>query len=271
MANYKYTYQKKVNVQALSEEIIKSNITIALDYISTEDTYVYIFFKAQLSVEEETLLTVVVGDHDPNIEVGEPPIMVKVVEDNSDDERSFQTVTIGIDVPAASGWHEEDHSFPIDIAVISCDLLISECHVGDTMEVIVAPDTIIGAITQNVEAGQTEIYVQDSVIQHLFRGYYIVITDGQKMANLGRVLQIHTNSIVVENAPDVDFDMASPTYVMMSIKLFNDWEFPGVGRIDIGDAKIGASLIPANTTIRLRYYNTTGEAKRFIAPMDILY
>ena len=271
MGSYKYTYQKRVNVEALSEEIIKSNITVALDYINTENTYVYIFFKAQLSVEEETLLTVVVGNHDPDVEIEEPPMIVKILEDNADDSKSFQTMTIGIDVPAASGWCECNHTFPIDISIISCDLLISECHVGDKMEVVVAPDTIIGAITQSVEAEQSEIFVQQSVIDNLFVGYFVDLTDGQNVAELGRVIKIKSNSIVVEKPPTTSFSMESPTYVRMSIKLFNNWEFPGIGRVDIGDAKIGASLIPANTTIRLRYWNRANEAKRFVAPMDVLY
>ena len=267
----KYTYQKEVNPPVLEDEIRKSEIVTALDFISTRDEYVDIFFKSDLSVADETMLTVIVGNHDPLHKEEEPPVMVKIIEDSSKDEKSFQTMTIGIDVPAASGWVEKDYVFPIDISIISCDLLIGEEHVGDILEVVVAPDKPVGALIQDASVGDTEIFVQDSVLEHIFVGYYTSITDGVNLSDLGRVLEKRTNSVVVEKAVDNDYSMASPTYFRMSIKLFNNWEMPGAGRIDIGDAKIGSSLIPKGITIRMRYFNKTNVAKRFVAPMDITY
>lgn len=270
--SYKYTYQAEVNPIVLADEIQASNITVALDYISTSGEFVDIFFKATLSVAEETELTTIVANHDPEACVKEDPLLVKVVEEDPDEEKSFQTITLGITVPAASGWHTQDHTFPLDISVISSDLLIKEENVGDKMEVLVAPDTIVGAVIQDVKQGDTEIFVQQSVLDHVYKGYYIKLIDQNKgIADVGRVLQKKTNSIVVEIPSQMDFSMAAPTYVAMTIKLFNDWEFPGAGRIDIGDAKIGASLIPANTIIRLCYWNRENVAKRFVAPLDILY
>ena len=68
--SYQYTYQKEVASDRLTLEIQTSSITKALDHI---DTYVdgdgvhwaYIYFKAELSAEEETTLTTIVNNHVP--------------------------------------------------------------------------------------------------------------------------------------------------------------------------------------------------------------
>jgi len=69
MQNVEYPYaltsflNTKVDIQTLSEEILASDITIALNSISSGATSCSIWFKAELSSDEEGLLDVVVASH----------------------------------------------------------------------------------------------------------------------------------------------------------------------------------------------------------------
>lgn len=66
----KYTYtvtqflNDKYDISKLNREIASSNITIAIDYISGDETSVDIFFKAELSNEELIILNGIIISHD---------------------------------------------------------------------------------------------------------------------------------------------------------------------------------------------------------------
>jgi len=77
---YEYSYTAVVDPARLTEEIESSDITIALDHVSTTDDAVSIFFKAQLSVDETSLLESLLAAHtgeplpDPT-----PPVLVDLL------------------------------------------------------------------------------------------------------------------------------------------------------------------------------------------------
>ncbi len=278
MSVQKYTYTKKVNIETLCHEIHDcQEIIVASSHINTNGDNVDIYMKDNLSVEESIALTNVVAAHDSTVTIAEAPLVVKVQEELNVGftSGSFQSSSFPIDIGAEVGWHYAEHTFPMNISLISCDLLIAPEHVGNILEVIVAPNTIIGNITADVTEGDTEIQVSPTVIENIYVGYFFSITenpnDDQYRANLGRVLEVKNASIIVEIGAPRAYAMNTPTYAEMSIKVFHNWEFPHEGRIDIGDSKIGSSDIPKNTVIKLAYHNKNGGAKRFVLPADYVY
>lgn len=101
MASTKYTYSiqndtpnHKVDTDRLIQEITTSTITIALDYINTNGDELDIWFKAELSTEEQTELTTIVNNHS-----GEPlpssntPVSIKESDvDLTVTEKGFQNL-----------------------------------------------------------------------------------------------------------------------------------------------------------------------------------
>ena len=65
MATYKYSYTKEVTVDRLTTEIQASSITVAHDHITSLGTAVDVYFKAELSVGEQTVLDGIVTAHVP--------------------------------------------------------------------------------------------------------------------------------------------------------------------------------------------------------------
>ena len=58
-----YIFEKEINSNRLVKEIRDSNITIALDYITTAGTSCSIFFKADLNSDEYYTLNNIVSSH----------------------------------------------------------------------------------------------------------------------------------------------------------------------------------------------------------------
>lgn len=77
----KYTFDfsdfpnNKISSDDLESEIRDSNVTIALDYIHTNNTVVDIWFKAELPTEDETTLSGVIAAHTGEVTVVTPPRM----------------------------------------------------------------------------------------------------------------------------------------------------------------------------------------------------
>ena len=163
----KYTYNKKVNSEVLTLEIQESDIIIALDCINSYENTVDVFFKAPLSGSNETLLTTIVNNHNPNDIIKAPPIAVTVVEEDKPTGGHFKSQTFAIDIGADVGWYENIFTFPYRIGLLSSTLQITSEHIGNTFQVYVADGMIVGALTNDAKAGDTTIYVQKSVIDNL--------------------------------------------------------------------------------------------------------
>jgi len=91
----KYTYEKEINSNQLQNQIQNSSITVALNHIDTAGLNVDIWFKAELSNSEISILNSIVSDHIPVID----PVVaqeVKIVEDAvfKGDEDGSQKVTV---------------------------------------------------------------------------------------------------------------------------------------------------------------------------------
>jgi hypothetical protein len=188
----------------------------------------------------------------------------------------FQSSTFNVPVPSGTPGQMtcKDFSYPIPICLLSAQVLTEAHNVGDTFEVQVSPDTVIGWCTQNPDPSGYVLNVSDTVITNIDVGYKVEIFDGQKLADLGRCISIDSSlsQITTEFTPDGQtFLASSPTYVMITVEMVRQFNIFGTGRIEIGESKIGGSYIPANTPIRVCYINNDSLEKRFDAEVEYLY
>lgn len=206
---------------------------------------------------------------------GHLPDKVLVQEETIGQETGghFQSRTISIDVSASIGWQEKEISFPIPIAILSGACCTPNNCEGDKIEFLISPNTVIGAISSDVAMGDTIINVSQTVIDNIQIGFWIDITDGSNLNDLGRVIAIDKENltITVENASSNIFQAISPTYVRQTIKMCPEFRLVPSSRFVIGESKIGASYLPANTIIKLKYYNSTTNSKTFSLMLEYLY
>jgi hypothetical protein len=200
---------------------------------------------------------------------------IKILEEDINNQTGGHYQAQGYEIDVASGDSTKaiDIIFPVPIGLLSAEFAGKSGYAGDTIELILAPDNIVGAITQNVAATDTVLNVGQTVIDNTAVGYYIQLADGTNTDDCGRILSIDkvSNQITVETATTNAFLAATPTYVKMSIKMCPKMYLNDSGVISMGESKIGSTYIPANTTIRATYVNTNATAKKFHFVMEYLY
>lgn len=281
MALTKYTFSiatdtmnSKVDGGKLQRDILNDPvILIAPNYINTSGDVIDIWMKDVLPVDQETQLGVVLNLHD-GVPLVAPPTEMIIQEEAIKTGGHFQARGIAVDIPAIVGWYDfPDLSWPFPVSVLSADAFAKSENNKDTIEFLVAPDTIVGAVIADVTTSDTILNVQQSVIDNMQLGYWVGLYDGINTDSCGRCLNIDSinSQITVETAPTNAYAAVSPTYVRMTNKMACEIELTEGHRMVLGESKIGGSYLPANTVMRLRYNNRDGVAKRFAFVLEYLY
>lgn len=184
----------------------------------------------------------------------------------------FAAKSFKFDIAAAAGWSDHDFSFPIPISIFAAQVLGDSAWADDEIEFNIAPETTVGALGADVAVDDTVITVDASAYANLEVGYFVQLSDGTNADDLGMVLaKGGSNQITVETAAAHAFAAATPTYVKQTVKMIPHGHLPQAARLVIGDSKIGGTLIPANTTLRLRYNNSVATAKTFQFWLEYMY
>lgn len=271
MAQYDYSIYNdfpnhKVAPGRLKQEIEeKPEITVALDVpaITTLADTCSIHFKADLP--DQTPLNEVVAAHGGEpLEPEECPKWVKI--DDCDDipwEKARTKVKgLAFDVPAGQ-WYNHDFSLPYKTNMLSGGGEAGFSKDGDIFEFIISPDTTIGALLAGgtIPAdGEAVLNASPTVLENIGIGYWakfeanpanfsdseeFLVVDYDEAAGTITVMGNGTEKTV-----------AASDYVAMSIKYAEDCEVQPGEYIDIGSQAAGAAAVPANTPMRLRYYNS---------------
>ena len=195
---------------------------------------------------------------------------VKIDENDSGTGGSYCAETKNMVIPANS-TETFDYTYPFPVSVLSIEFHVKNQQ-NDEVELHVAPDTTIGMITSPVSIGDTVINVSSTVIQYTKKGYYIKLFDGTNMNDLGRVvnIDIDNDTITLENAATYSFAL-TPTYIVQTIKMIPHLVIGPDGRYMIGESKIGGSILPTDTVIRVVYKNTSDVEHSFYPMIEYLY
>jgi len=279
-----YTYlisifpNHKCDISRLTKEIHESSITISLNYINASDSEVNLFFKAELSVDEETILADLIASHTGEPLPEEPKIFkaeiltehLEFVE-SGNTLNKFAATTLLIDISAGVFEKVTDFSWPIPVSLKSGTIGVSEDMLGDELSVHVAPNTLIGAIIQPLNIGDTSIYVSPTVLQNIKRGYYIGLYQaGSTGIEIAQVLSIDAaNSCLKINPSAISANAGS--LIAMCAKLIPYLFFHSLDKIEIGKQIPTGQRIPPNISIRTIYKNNTGTAKKISFFIEYLY
>ena len=160
------------------------------------------------------------------------------------------------------------HSFSYPISVSA------EENTGDTWSWVIAPNTVVGALTSDVATTDTVISCSQTVIDNVQVGFFVDLFDGVNTDDLGEVLSKDTgaNTLTISTAATQQFLASSPTYVRMSIYFLKDSEFGHPWRLVYGEGKIKSSYVPANTVIKVSYNNIHPTLdKRVVCAIELMY
>lgn len=286
MADFKYTYtlddfpNNKIDLDTLQDQVRASAITVSLDYISTIGINVNFFFKADLDTSNEAILDAVVAAHDGTPDSQEIPIVrseqliehIRFVESGDTTQGLYAAQSLIIDVSTGQSEKTTDFSWPFDIALMSGTLGISNDMVGDDFSVDVGPNTLIGALIQPLNVGDTSVYVSPTVLENIKVGYYFGLYQGPDTGHeLGQVhyIDAENNCLQIGIPSDVSANAMSP--VSMCAKIIPNLFLHSMDKVEIGKQIPTGQRIPANLPVRVHYHSNNGVAKKISFFIEYIY
>lgn len=138
--------------------------------------------------------------------------------------------------------------------------------ITDEMEVLIAPDTVIGVVTMPVTVGDTSINVNDTVSQNLIPGRYLNFDNVEY-----EVIDVDESNNVITLDKPIITDVTPGSYCFMHIKIISNLYIHTVDCIEIGKSISTGQRIPKNTIIRIKYKNTSRLAKKVAFFVEYLY
>lgn len=163
-------------------------------------------------------------------------------------------------------------SFPYPVAVTGAYIPVSSDMKGDILNVYAAQNVNVGVLTAGVAASATVIPVSLTVIQNVFIGRKVRITDGVNTTDFIEVISKNTNTNEITLATGITFAFAAGSLVKLCIHYVKDMEFSEPGMYKIGVSNVNGTYIPTNIPITLSYTNNSAlVVKRPALMMELLY
>jgi hypothetical protein len=168
-----------------------------------------------------------------------------------------------------------DTSLPYDINLIAVKNVFKPDMAGDIISWLLAPYTIVGVITEDVDIGDTVIHVSPTVVANIDESWRFRIASSANPAvyeDLGHVVNIdHTNSTVTLDTPSTQSHTAGD-YVRMTAVYTESLEICDADYVlEMGLEIPRVAYIPANAPVRCEYTNNSSSAKTFYCYYSFYY
>lgn len=169
---------------------------------------------------------------------------------------------------SASGTTTHDVSFPHDIEILAGELVPCSSTTGDSVDFIIAPDTTIGVTPSAQSADDTVITSSAAINAYLKVGYRVKFGAGTDEYTITAVNNTDNEFTIT---PALTGAVSASSAIKRSVYMVDDLYLRSDLSARVGWTKIGASLVPANTTIRFVYTNNDTSAKDVILWIEFLY
>jgi hypothetical protein len=164
--------------------------------------------------------------------------------------------------------------FPMEIYLWQTDFCASIANKGDSFDIIINPDNIIGILLEDKFIGNKILKVSASVFQfpYLSKGIYISLDDGINYQNVGRILSINKEEFTITVENELEYNFNINTLIKVNIYMIVDYI---IDRAEIlttfGNKGIRTSMLPANTPVKIIYKNNTIDAKSICFHLEYNY
>ncbi len=162
----------------------------------------------------------------------------------------FPTVQ-GIDFTcAANTTTTYDLTFPYDIIIFNCLLLLDNDNKNDRLSVIATPNITVGAITSNISIGDTVIPISSAAITNLNKICKINFNDSDEYTIVSQDLY---NSTITLSAP-LTSNYTAGTIIRRNVYVVNNILLPDY-QLQIGRLNPYPTVIYAGFILRFQYTN----------------
>ena len=250
------TLNGKVDSSSLYDEINQSEITIALSTINTSDDNLYIIMKDELSTEDETILNTIVSNHTGIAKVIPHVYAISEVKDGV--QGYYQTRAEVLNIPANSS-DSFTMTWPYPVRILSSKF--KAANDGDEIYGTIGQNTVIGALTNDVNIGDKVFNVSDTVIENLHYGFILSLLNtstGQNEDFLVVSIDSVAKTVTVNAPAENDYSAAAPTYCRMTVSFgYTKIPLKGDEMCLCGVDALGGSLIKENVPFKIEYWNNS--------------
>lgn len=197
-----------------------------------------------------------------------------IVEEPTDGH--FQHSQIILDIP--SGYPGDisihDYSYPMDLAIWKTEMMPDDENLGDTVTIAIAPDTIVGVLTQDANIGDTVLNVSTTVFTSgiVSKGVDIKLDNTFYSEEVGRVSNVDSLNFQITVETPLTQQFVAGSMVRVHICMVRDLEFHRSDKkVKVGDKGFKSKTLPAGTVIRGIYKNNDGLAKKLYATLEYYY
>ncbi len=165
-----------------------------------------------------------------------------------------------------------DLTFDYPVCVSSVKLICNPENDGDLLNNIALVNSPIGVISSNVDIGDKEIKVSNTVLQYVNVGTNLILTNFITTEDLGEIQKIYSDRVIVKTGCSNNWTVGS-TYVKMLVKNIVDFNLhSSVPYISLGESKIGGSVIKPGILVRVIYENKSSNLdKHFHFVLEYTY
>jgi len=204
--------------------------------------------------------------------------IMKIKEDSIDIPRNVWIKDIVFTNIPSNTTQEQSYTFPFPVSMYSFTFSTDDTNRGDQISIANNPDTNLGLITQNITAGDTTIYPPAAFFSFGWHGFYIKVTDGTNLDDLGYVESLDpVNGSIVVSEPAVNNYSSTNTVFTMTLFTMKDLMLGAPGVFKYGEDVIGGATVPAGTVTKIIYKNNTipgdltDSPKKFVFYLTLLY
>ncbi len=189
---------------------------------------------------------------------------------------NFQHTTVLINVPSGSPGdiYVHDMSWPMDIYIWKTEFLPETKHKQDEISIMVAPNKVIGALTQDANIGDTELNVTSTVFDFslLSKGVDAKLDDTVNSEEVGRITGIDPVNFKIHIENPLTQTFSAGTQFQINLCMIRNLIISqDIKTVKIGSKGFTSKFIPANTVLRLLYKNNNGQAKDVYFSMEFNY
>jgi len=156
---------------------------------------------------------------------------------------------------------ESNVTHDIVMPYTSCQYGISICaqesNVNDKLDIIVNPNTLVGVLTANASNGDSNIFVNQTVVQNVIPGFYLTV--GDQSNYLVTTVCPQSNAVQLEHALSNTTTAMTPLYVNAYIA--KDLHICSTNPINIGYGGMGGKTLVKGSMVRVEYSNSNMQSK----------
>lgn len=163
-----------------------------------------------------------------------------------------------------------DYVWPYQLSVLTITLYSGVENEGDILNGYMAPDTVVGVLTENADTNDTVLHVNSTVIQYINIGFRVSVNNGS-FIDLGECVAINkeNNTITLENAISSNYTSGLP--IAITVNFVKDFILRDNTIYELARKTIGGSSVAPGKVVRVKYTNNTVATKNFYFTFDCFY